>query len=186
MDELPPPLAGALHHLRLLDPRDRPMQAAHWLAQGLDSPCLRELAGLRGPEAEVDGLWHRALAELGAHVPPPAPHFTAAPWAARRVLAGTEDVDWLLRVLWLDPFEPAPEEEARLGRVVYALEQHISSWSWTKDMCRRPRLLGRARARAELATAEAELRRVPDVLRALAEADLDAAEAAIDPAACRR
>ncbi|MFJ4408878.1 hypothetical protein [Streptomyces sp. NPDC088910] len=57
--------------VRLIFPEDLPMAAAHLLADGYDSPSLRELAGLsrRAETAEIDELFDRAMAELGVRIP---------------------------------------------------------------------------------------------------------------------
>ena len=45
---------------------DLPMAAAHALARGIDSPSLRELAGLsRGQSREAVDLFRQAMDELG-------------------------------------------------------------------------------------------------------------------------
>ncbi|MFD8593472.1 hypothetical protein ACFV1L_00540 [Kitasatospora sp. NPDC059646] len=69
-----------------LTPEQLPMTAAESLASGHDSPALRELAGWSGrePAAELDGLWHRALDELGAGRPDQE---AAERWALRDVAA---------------------------------------------------------------------------------------------------
>jgi hypothetical protein len=82
---------------------DFPSWAARALADGLDSPALRELAGL--PRAEVrEGreLMRQALAELGAVLPSEdaSPENLVNYWALR-LTAGTVDtvngVNWILR-----------------------------------------------------------------------------------------
>ncbi|MET8452350.1 hypothetical protein [Streptomyces sp. NPDC005209] len=54
-----------------LPTEELPMLAAHALADGRDSPALRELAGLprRSDEAEIRELYVRALHELGIPLP---------------------------------------------------------------------------------------------------------------------
>lgn len=54
-------------------PQDLPMAAALALARGVDSPALRELAGLgrRSDTAELHSLFERALDELGVPLPSP-------------------------------------------------------------------------------------------------------------------
>lgn len=58
-------------------PEDLPMAAAQALARGIDSPALRELAGLgrRSDTAEIHSLFERALNEL--EVPMPSPEQAA-------------------------------------------------------------------------------------------------------------
>ena len=55
----------------VLSPKELPMLAAHALADGLDSPALRELAGLprRGDESEIRELFVQTLHELGIPLP---------------------------------------------------------------------------------------------------------------------
>lgn len=49
---------------------DLPMAAAHALARGVDSPSLRELAGLpKGQPRESVDLFRQAMDELGSPVP---------------------------------------------------------------------------------------------------------------------
>ncbi|MFD9389591.1 hypothetical protein ACFWBB_02265 [Streptomyces sp. NPDC060000] len=54
-----------------LPPEELPMLAAHALADGLDSPALRELAGLprRSDPVEIRELYVLALGELGIPLP---------------------------------------------------------------------------------------------------------------------
>ncbi|GAA1953209.1 hypothetical protein [Kitasatospora viridis] len=57
----------------LVETDDLPMAAARLLADGLDSPALRDLAGRGRREDgwELEGLFRQAVAELGATVPDP-------------------------------------------------------------------------------------------------------------------
>jgi hypothetical protein len=66
---VPPPelVAGWLALDVLVDPGRVPMWAAHWVAEGSDTPALVELAGLDGRDPyEVRELTVRALDEMGA------------------------------------------------------------------------------------------------------------------------
>ncbi|MFB7291231.1 hypothetical protein [Actinacidiphila glaucinigra] len=63
---------SAWQHVAWVVPiEDLPMLAAHALADGDDSPALRELAGLsrRDDPAEIRELYDRALSELGIKLP---------------------------------------------------------------------------------------------------------------------
>jgi hypothetical protein len=56
--------------LRRLPSEELPRVAAEWLAEGLDSPSLRELAGVSSPQmSDVGPLFESALSEL--HFSPP-------------------------------------------------------------------------------------------------------------------
>ncbi|MDX2850840.1 hypothetical protein PV342_20710 [Streptomyces sp. PA03-3a] len=60
--------SSAWQHVAGVAPLEElPMMAAHALADGDDSPALRELAGLsrRDDPAEIRELYDRALSELG-------------------------------------------------------------------------------------------------------------------------
>lgn len=62
-------LTAALRELQLLDRRERPMLAAHRLAQDLGGEVVAELAGLSGDEPEVGAPWPAAMAELDVPAP---------------------------------------------------------------------------------------------------------------------
>lgn len=72
-DEVPPPsLVAAWLALGCLAPERVPFWAARWLADGLDGPALRALAGVSGKDArEVRDLLAAALQEAGVYVPDP-------------------------------------------------------------------------------------------------------------------
>ncbi|MEY9212848.1 hypothetical protein NI17_003680 [Thermobifida halotolerans] len=71
---------------------DLPTHAAHALARGLDSPALREVAGL-GPTDPAREVFAEALRELGADWPDePTAHLLLAREAASAILA-EEDGD---------------------------------------------------------------------------------------------
>ncbi|MCR6488710.1 hypothetical protein M8542_38365 [Amycolatopsis sp. OK19-0408] len=59
------------HAAGMVYPEDLPMVAAEALARGVDSPALRELAGLGKGSAttEIENLYRDALAELGITAP---------------------------------------------------------------------------------------------------------------------
>lgn len=82
---------------------DFPCWAAQALAEGLDSPALRELAGLPRTEVrEGRDLLRRALGELGAVMPSEdaGPEELVIYWASR-MAAGTvgavDGTNWILR-----------------------------------------------------------------------------------------
>lgn len=61
----PQPVAAWLKLDVLVDPGQVPMWAAHWVADGLDTPALLDLAGLDGRDAfEVREMTARALDEM--------------------------------------------------------------------------------------------------------------------------
>jgi hypothetical protein len=95
-----PLLAAELFQQGRIHPDERPMLAAHWLAEGKDGEALLELASLRGHEPEVSDLWPLALAELGVTLPVTSPRVAMA-WAAQRVLGGERDARWLVQTLWM-------------------------------------------------------------------------------------
>ncbi len=69
-------------------PADLPMVAAQALARGLDSPALREVAGL-GRADPAEELFTEALAELGLSWPTPGQaHLYAARHLCSRLLGG--------------------------------------------------------------------------------------------------
>ncbi|MCU7820403.1 hypothetical protein [Kitasatospora sp. DSM 101779] len=97
-------------------PEDLPMAAAELLAEGLDSPALRDLAGRSRNEdtAELDALLHRAVAELGVAAPD---HGTAERCllhhlSARLVYGDLTPREVAARV-WHGMAETATEPEAR-------------------------------------------------------------------------
>jgi hypothetical protein len=90
--------AALLYEVGEIREQDRPMLAAHWLAEGLGGDAVLELASLRGNEAEVNELWTLALAELGVALPVTLGR-QGAVWAAQRVLDGERDTFWLAAFL---------------------------------------------------------------------------------------
>lgn len=66
-------IATARYQVGMLPIEDLPMLAAAWLTAGLDTPTLRELAGLRSDDRSAAGLWPDVLAELGTALPVPDP-----------------------------------------------------------------------------------------------------------------
>lgn len=92
-------VAAARQQVGQLPPEDLPMLAAEWLAAGLDTPTLRELAGLHRDDRSAAGLWPDVLAELEVALPVPDPRRVLAPWAARRVLDGERGAGWLVQQL---------------------------------------------------------------------------------------
>lgn len=176
VSDLDPGLAAALDALGLLDPRRRPMLAAHWLADGLDTRSLRELAGLHGDEPDVLGLWQDALTELGI-LPSLEPRLAAARWVAQRLVDEERSVRRLTSVLW-----PSGEIEAtspqgdQLDRIVVGLDQLIAVSSSLAEGAPRAGLWRGRRDRQNLARAESTLALVPQVISAVAAADLDRAE----------
>jgi hypothetical protein len=69
-DVPPPKLVAAWLRLDVLvDPARVPMWAAYWLVEGLDTPALRDLAGLAGRDSyDVRDTAMNALAEMGVAV----------------------------------------------------------------------------------------------------------------------
>ena len=122
VEPVPPLLAATLFHIGQIRDRDRPMLAAHWLAEGRDGEALLELASLSGPEREVDELWPLALEELGVHLPVTGARAAMA-WAARRVLDGERDPRWLVRALW-----PGQDvgEDPQLDTLVYTVQDWLA------------------------------------------------------------
>ena len=82
---------------------DLPSWAAQALVDGLDSPALRELAGLpRGEVREARDLFRQAVVELGAVLPTEdaSPGDLALFWASRVVAGSVAPVDganWIIR-----------------------------------------------------------------------------------------
>lgn len=82
---------------------DLPSWAAQALVEGLDSPALRELAGLpRSEVREARDLFQHAVAELGVMLPTEdaSPVDLVLFWASRVVAGTVEPVDganWIIR-----------------------------------------------------------------------------------------
>jgi hypothetical protein len=80
-----------------------PAWAAQALVEGLDSPTLRELAGLpRGEVREAQDLFRHALVELGAVLPAESasPGDLVLFWASRMVagtVAPVNGANWIIR-----------------------------------------------------------------------------------------
>lgn len=72
-DQVPAPrLVAAWDALHCLAPERVPLWAAHWLAQGMDGPALRALAGLSGHDPhEVREVLSDALRDAGVLGPDP-------------------------------------------------------------------------------------------------------------------
>ena len=94
VEPIPVLRAALLYEVGEIREQDRPMLAAHWLAEGVGGDAVLELASLRGHEPEVNELWTLALAELGVTLPVTRGRQGAA-WAAQRVIDGERDVFWL-------------------------------------------------------------------------------------------
>ena len=191
---LAPALAAALQERGALDPRQRPMLAAHWLVDGHDGPALRALAGLRGEEREVSDLWPAALAELGVPQPLPAGRALVLPWAAARVLAGERDLRWLLRLAWPDPDRRGDrdgdaEEDVVdvvdvVDRIVYSLDELLDTLEHTRrDTSASPsrrRRKAREQEREALLLQETQLLgEAQQALEAIARGDWDTATAVL-------
>jgi hypothetical protein len=105
-----PALAAVLWERGQIREQDRPMVAAHWLAEELGGEAVLELASLRGDEREVGELWPLALQELGVAVPVTDAR-AAMKWAAQRVLDGERDARWLVRMLEMDWHEVDQQDD---------------------------------------------------------------------------
>ena len=162
---MPPLLAAELHAQGRIHPHDRPMFAAHWLAEGGWGDALVALASLRGPEPEVSELWPLALAELG--VPPTTHPRVAMSWAARRVVAGERDARWLVRVLWMEWH--SVDEQDDFERLVLLVDDYLD---WTdRDL--------HSRRAAERTRAESARGAVGSAIHAMARDDVSAALAVL-------
>lgn len=126
IEPLPPLLAAELFERGRIHPHDRPMLAAHWLAEGRGGEALLDLASLRGHEPEVSDLWPLALAELDVTLPITNARVAMA-WAAKRVVDGERDARWLVRMLWLPEFAPV-DEQSDFERLVLQLDDRLG-WS---------------------------------------------------------
>ncbi|SOE03802.1 DUF4240 domain-containing protein [Blastococcus haudaquaticus] len=167
VEPLPPALAAVLYDRGHLRERDRPMLAAHWLAEGREGEALLELASLTGHEREVGELWPLVLAELGVGPPPGGPRAAMA-WGAGQVLADREDLRWLVRLLWTgDTFGADPD----MDTLVYTLDDWLD-WTDRDLTSRRAAVRERARsAREALRGAVEAMARddIPGALEALEE-----------------
>lgn len=127
VDDVPEPeLGAALVALELVDPRVRPVWAAHWIAGGLGGARTAELAGLRGDEPEVSDLWPEVLAELGAAHVVLRPRRSAAAWCAQQVVAGRHDARWLVRALWPDDGWGGGDGDVEADDVVHVLDDLVA------------------------------------------------------------
>jgi hypothetical protein len=143
-----PLLAAHLVERGHIHPDERPMLAAHWLAEGRDGEALLELASLRGHEPEVSDLWPLTLAELG--VPLPTTPRAAMAWAAQRVLDGERDARWLVRTLWTTFDEVDQQDDFQ--RLILLLDDILD---WTDHAIRSRSLEERERATHSLAAVSA-------------------------------
>ncbi|GAA4328719.1 hypothetical protein GCM10023162_34510 [Klenkia terrae] len=162
---LTPLLAAALFERGQIRHEDRPMLAAHWIAEGREGDAVLELASLRGHEPEVSELWPAALAELGAA--PPDGQRAAMAWGAELVLAGDRDLRWLTRLLWPSR---GVTTDPDIDELVYTLDDTLD---WT-DRDLGSRRTG-TRQRAESARAA-----VDAAVRAMAQGDVAAARHLLD------
>lgn len=158
-----PVLAAALAELGELPPEDRPMLAAHWLAEGMDGETLRALAWLSGTEREVHDLWPQALADVGVRVPPDQPRRIAMAWAAGHVVRGDWDVRWQVQLL--APWD-SPGDDEDLDSLIYAIDDDLD---WTDHDLRSKHPEERRRA-------EAARRAVDACIAAMARDDIAGAE----------
>ncbi|MEU8257284.1 hypothetical protein AB0C06_23795 [Micromonospora inaquosa] len=91
---------------------DLPMAAAHALTRGVDSPSLRELAGLsKGQSREAVDLFRQAMDELGSPVPDKsAARLHLMRQAAANILAGKGDPEDLAHeIYWQACYSERPE-----------------------------------------------------------------------------
>ncbi|WP_344625624.1 hypothetical protein [Kitasatospora arboriphila] len=109
-------------------PEDLPMAAARLLADGLDSPALRDLAGRHRHEdtRELDALLHRSLAELGVQAPD---HDTAERCLlhhlAALLVAGDLTPEEAAVRLWHGMAETATEAEARFLEIAVTEDYYV-------------------------------------------------------------
>lgn len=164
MDLVAPAVAAALHQLGVLDPAERPLLAAHWVAAGLGGEVLADLAGLRRGDRVASDLWPAALAELGVGTPVVLARRVAAPWLAQQVLRGERDLDDLVGVLWPTAPEP-PDGDEELDRVVYTIDDVLD---WTGDLTSGAVRRGRRGRRVPPEHAERAQRAVDAVATAVA------------------
>ncbi|MFI5801273.1 hypothetical protein [Streptomyces sp. NPDC051561] len=98
-------------------PKDLPMTAAEALAAGVDSPALRELAGLprNADSRDLCDAFEQALAELEIALPEPAPaRRHALRRLAVRFAAGEVDLAELASDIWWDMEAGTAAEQAFL------------------------------------------------------------------------
>ena len=166
-----PGLAFALRELSWLRDRELPMLAAHWLAQGLDGPTLRELAGMTPGDlsAAGDSLWREALADAGVVCSAVPVRERAAPYLARIVIEGKLTERRLCEFLWPWQAGDGESEEPAMAALVYGWDELLD---YRERLTRRPD-----------AEAAPDLRRLGAVsataLAALADGDIAGAQAAI-------
>lgn len=176
MDVLAPALAAALYELDVLDPRQRPMLAAHWVAQGLGGPVLSELAGLHGDEREVADLWIPALREMGVDTPLIRTRRTALPWVMSQMNTGERDLPWVLHVL--GPTRTDTDEDDVLDSIIYSIDTALD---YIGALQERPHVGRTHRGSRKDQKVVADLRaRVAGAVEALERGDVDAAAAVLD------
>jgi hypothetical protein len=89
--------------LRRLPSEELPRIAADWLAEGLDSPSLRELAGTSSPQmSDVGPLFEKALSELHFTLPKKeeALRFLARHYAQQIVGGAASPYDGARKIWW--------------------------------------------------------------------------------------
>ncbi|MGY4909089.1 hypothetical protein [Micromonospora aurantiaca (nom. illeg.)] len=91
---------------------DLPMAAAHALTRGIDSPGLRELAGLsRGQSREAVDLFRQAMGELGSPVPDErGARLHLMRQAAASIVAGEGDAEDLAHEIYCQAVESRSPE----------------------------------------------------------------------------
>lgn len=117
-----PVLTAALFATGVVDSRDLPLLAAHWVAEGRDGDSLVELAALtRSDVREISDLWPSVVAEVCPTFEPALGRRRAAAYLANEYLEGRIGLRWLLHVLW--PDHDAGPSDKTLDGIVYQLDE---------------------------------------------------------------
>lgn len=137
-----PELTAALLTMGLVDSRDLPLLAAHWMAAGNDGVSLVEMACLtRGDVREISDRWPSLLAEVCPNFNEAPARRHAAQYLANEYLEGRLGLRQLLQALWpcLDdePSDPILDEivyqldelaDTLAARQAPASERHLGLW----------------------------------------------------------
>jgi hypothetical protein len=117
-----PELTAALLTMGLVDSRDLPLLAAHWMAAGRDGVSLVEMACLtRGDVREISDRWPRVLAEVCPNFNGSLARRRAAQYLANEYLEGRLGLRQLLQALWPD-LDEEPSDPT-LDAIVYQLDE---------------------------------------------------------------
>ncbi|GJF35007.1 hypothetical protein KNE206_77070 [Kitasatospora sp. NE20-6] len=116
------------HAVGLVHPEDLPMAAARLLAENLDSPALRDLAGRSRNDGttELDALLRKAMGELGVAVPDQEiAERCLLRHQAARLTAGEATSGEVAAALWHGMADTATDPEIRFLRAALEDEYYL-------------------------------------------------------------